>query len=57
MMNYDKSYIKDINDLEELLDKVDSLKCEIQGKLFCKKIEYQRAKEKNGKSTRQINQR
>ncbi len=57
MMNYDKSYIKDINDLEELLDKVDSLKDEIQGKLFCKKIEYQQAKEKNGKSTREINQR
>ena len=53
MMNYDKSYIKDINDLEELLDKVDSLKWEIQGKLFCKKIEYQRAKEKNGKTIKQ----
>lgn len=57
MMNYDKYFKKIINDLEERLAKAEAKKDEIQGKLFLTKIEYQQAREKNGKSTRQINQR
>ena len=56
-MTYDKYFKKIINDLEERLAKAEAKKDEIQGKLFLTKIEYQQAKEKNGKSTREINQR
>tara|TARA_Y100001938_G_scaffold66946_1_gene92928 strand:- start:600 stop:773 length:174 start_codon:yes stop_codon:yes gene_type:complete len=57
MMTYDKYFKKIISDLEERLAKAEAKKDEIQGKLFLTKIEYQQAREKNGKSTRQINQR
>tara|TARA_R100001015_G_scaffold18588_2_gene12142 strand:- start:909 stop:1082 length:174 start_codon:yes stop_codon:yes gene_type:complete len=57
MMTYDKYFKKLINDLEERLAKAEAKKDEIQGKLFLTKIEYQQAREKNGKSTREINQR
>ena len=56
MMTYDKYFKKIISDLEERLAKAEAKKDEIQGKLFLTKIEYQQAKEKNGKSTREINQ-
>ena len=57
MMTYDKYFRKLISDLEERLDKAEAKRKEIEGKLFLTKIEYQQAKEKNGKSTREINQR
>ena len=55
MMTYDKYFRKLISDLEERLDKAEAKRKEIEGKLFLTKIEYQQEKEKNGKSTREIN--
>tara|TARA_R100000773_G_C4150366_1_gene72726 strand:+ start:214 stop:381 length:168 start_codon:yes stop_codon:yes gene_type:complete len=55
MMTYDKYFRKLISDLEERLEKAEAKRKEIEGKLFLTKIEYQQAKEKNGKSTRQTN--